>query len=132
MIRATQAHIQNLETERLQWAREGLLIKSTQFGRAWGESHHAIAEACRRNELFRLKIGNFWFYPAVFERFSPGDVHRINSALKGDDSVGKFIFWNRTHGGLGGRNICEALQYGMLDRVLELASGWSEERGWDP
>ncbi|WP_147282966.1 hypothetical protein [Pseudorhodoferax soli] len=104
---------------------------SKQLGRAWGLSSAALAKACERQVLFRLKVGKFWLYPAVFLRLSPDKVHRINRVLKGNDTVGKFIFWHRTHEGLGGRDVSQALRDGMFDRVLELASGWSEERGLD-
>jgi hypothetical protein len=82
-----------------------------------------------RNELFRLKIGPSWLFPAVFSRLPRVEVHRVNRALKGDDAVGKFIFWHRTHGGLGGLDVYHAFRNGRFDRVLELAIGWSEERG---
>jgi hypothetical protein len=109
--------------------RDGSLITSERLGEAFGQSCDALEAACARNELFRLKVGELWFYPGVFARFSPDVVHRINRALKGDDDVGKFIFWHRRQGGLGGRDVGQALRNGMLDRVLELACGWSEERG---
>jgi len=111
------------------WVRDGSLITSEQLGEAFGQSCDALELARERNELFRLKVSKLWFYPGVFTRFSPHDVHRINRALKGDDDVGKFIFWHRRHGGLGARDVSQALREGMLDRVLELALGWSEERG---
>lgn len=114
---------------RLGWVHDGSLITSERLGEACGQSSDALEEACERNELFRLKVGELRFFPAVFARFSLDDVHRINRALKGDDEVAKFIFWHRPHGGLGGRDVSQALREGMVDRVLELALGWSEERG---
>lgn len=112
------------------WARDGMLIPTKGLGAACGQSRDALEAACERNELLRLKVGVLWFYPAVFACFSLNDVHRINRALKGDDEVSKFIFCHRRHGGLGGRPLSQALRNGKLDRVLELALGWSEERGF--
>lgn len=129
MIRTTPVSALDSEIVRLQWAREGWIIDSTLFGQEWGKSRDALAKACLRNDLFRLKIGKLWFYPAVFLRMLQDDVHRVNRALSGDDAVGKFIFWHRPHGGLGGRDVGQAVRDGLLDRVLELALGWSQERG---
>ncbi|PZP90924.1 MAG: hypothetical protein DI587_37155 [Variovorax paradoxus] len=83
-----------------------------------------------RNALFRLKIGKGSYYPTVFVHLPAESVRRVNLALKGDDAVGKFIFWHRKHGGLGGSDVRQALSERMLDRVVELAIGWSEERGF--
>lgn len=123
---------QNAEARsvRLEWVRKGLLIDSSQFGLAWDASQDVLATACRQNELFRLRIDDAWFYPAVFATLPPDVVRRINLALKGDDAVDKFIFWHRKHGGLRALNVKQALLADMEERVLELALGWSEERGW--
>lgn len=128
MTRQSEANA-DANAVRLEWVQDGSLITSERLGEACGQSCDALEEACERNELFRLEVGELWFYPAVFACFSLDDVHRINRALKGDDEVDKFIFWHRRHGGLGGRDVSQALREGMVDRVLELALGWSEERG---
>ncbi|GHD05051.1 hypothetical protein GCM10007320_66600 [Pseudorhodoferax aquiterrae] len=106
-----------------------MLVDSSHLGQAWGESRATLAKACMRNELVRLRVGRPWFYPAVFSRLLRDEVYRVNRALKGDDAAGKFVFWHRTHGGLGGRDVCHALRHGLFDRVLDLAFGWSQERG---
>lgn len=87
------------------------------------------AKALLRNELFRLRSGQRWSYPAVFASLIPDQVRRVNRALTSDDAVGKFIFWHRPHGGLGGQAVSQALRDELFDRVLEVALGWSEERG---
>lgn len=129
VIRATEMSNRDPSIVGLQLTREGLLVNSAQLSQAWGESRDALSKACVRKELFRLRIGQSWFYPAVFSRLLQVEVYPVNRALKGDDAAGKFIFWHRTHGGLGGRDVCHALRNGLFDRVLELAFGWSEERG---
>lgn len=123
-------HNETNDDVRVHWVNEGMLIPPEKLAEAWGQSSAALEEASERHALFRLQVGELWFYPAVFARFLPDDVHRINRALKGDDEVGKFIFWHRRHGGLRGQDVSQALRDGMLDRVLELALGWSEERGF--
>ncbi|PZP94778.1 MAG: hypothetical protein DI587_24740 [Variovorax paradoxus] len=123
-------HNESNDDVRVHWVNEGMLIPPEKLAEAWGQSISALEDALERHALFRLQAGEPWFYPAVFACFPPDDVHRINRALKGEDDVGKFIFWHRRHGGLGARDLSQALRDGMLDRVLELALGWSEERGF--
>ncbi|KQP17041.1 hypothetical protein [Pseudorhodoferax sp. Leaf265] len=118
-----------VELTRATMVREGLLIEPERLARSWGESVEALAQACKRKELFLLRVGGRDFYPAVFASLSKDEVHRINLELRGDDDAGKLIFWYRTHGGVRGQNLSQALRRGMVDRVLELALAWSEERG---
>lgn len=119
----------DVELSRAAMVREGLLIEPERLARSWGESVEALARACERKELFLLRIGGRDFYPAVFAGLSKDVVHRINLELRDDDDAGKLIFWYRTYGGLRGQDVSQALRRGMLDRVLELALAWSEERG---
>lgn len=120
------------DSVRVEWLRQGLLVNSGELSHAWGTSLRSFNQSCARNALFRLKIGKDHLYPAVFASLPAESVERINLALQGDDAVGKFIFWHRKHGGLGGRAVSQALKENMLDRVVELAVGWSEERGFGP
>jgi hypothetical protein len=79
--------------------------------------------------LFFVKIGKNKYYPSAFLQLDADAVKQVNLALRGDDGAAKFMFWLRKHGALGGQMVTKALRDGQLARVVELARGWSEERG---
>lgn len=118
------------ESVREQWVRDRLLITASELSHAWLCSCQELEQSCRLNELYGVQVGAERYYPAVFASLPADQVHRVNRALKGDDDVGKFIFWHRAHGGLGARDLGHALRDGMIDRVVEVSLGWSEERGF--
>ncbi len=118
------------EAARQAWLDDGLLVSGEVLARAWGRSRQALETACKRDELFRLRIGKRWWYPAVFETLAAEDVARVCRALTGGDVVSKFLFWHRKHGGIGARTIAQALQGGQVGRAEELALGLAEESGW--
>jgi hypothetical protein len=117
------------EALRAAWVREGLLVSSRQLAEQWHRTRQALDQACARGELFAVRVGKNKYYPAAFLELAAEAVKRINLALVGDDSTAKFVFWNARHGALGHRTVAEALDAGHLIRVMELARGWSEERG---
>lgn len=118
------------ESVRQKWVRDRLLITASELSHAWLCSSQALEQSCQLNELYGVQVGVERYYPAVFASLPADQVHRVNRALKGDDDVGNFIFWHSTHGGLGARDLGHALRDGILDRVVEVALGWSEERGF--
>ena len=118
------------EALRAGWVKDGLLVPSSALVDHWSRSRQALDQACARGELFSLKLGKNRYYPAAFLHLDADAVKRVNLALKGDDSTAKFVFWSRGHGALGNRSVAEALNDGRLEQVVELARGWSEERGF--
>jgi hypothetical protein len=117
------------ESRRVEWIKEGLVIRTNVLATKWGRTRQALDQACDRGELFSLKVGKNKYYPSVFLDLDAEAVKRICMALKGDDSTAKFIFWSRKHGGLGGKTIAQAIKEGQVARAEELALGWSEEHG---
>jgi hypothetical protein len=117
------------EALRAAWVKDGLLVSSATLSRHWHRTRQALDQACTRGELFFVKVGKNKYYPAAFVELDADAVKQVNLALKGDDGTAKFIFWSRKHGALGNRTVLEALGEGRLARVVELAQGWSEERG---
>jgi hypothetical protein len=112
------------------WVREGLVVPTSTLAKQWERSRQALDRACARGELFAVKVGKNRYYPAAFLQLDANAVKLVNLALKGDDSTAKFVFWTQSHGGLGARTIAEALHEGLIERAIELAAGWSEERGY--
>ena len=117
------------ETVRNEWVRTGLLVPSAELETAWGCSRQVLDQAAKHGELFALKVGENRYYPAVFKRVEPDGVKAVCFLLKGDDVVAKFVFWNKTHGGLRGLTPADAIQAGQGEKVAQLADAWSAERG---
>lgn len=124
-----QARLQQGEAVRLRWVSEGLLIPSQQLAAAWGRSPQALSQADRRGRLISLKVKGDRYYPSVFATLEAEAVNDVCSRLVGEDAVGKFIFWNRPHGSLGGLTPAEAINAGKGAEVARLADAWSAERG---
>lgn len=134
-IEGTDEHWESLardsESRRVAWTMDGSLVKTQDLARKWGRSRQALDQSVKRGELFNLKVGGRRWYPAVFVRITADQVKQVNLALGTGDPVSKFVFWNRPHGGLGGMTAESAIREGKLARVVELAEGWAEERGWE-
>jgi HPt (histidine-containing phosphotransfer) domain-containing protein len=121
--------VRDSESRRVAWTKDGSLVKTQELAKKWGRTRQALDQAVERGELFNLKIGSRRWYPAVFARLTAEDVRQVNLALSSSSPVSKFVFWNRSHGGLGGKTVESAIRGGQLARVIELAEAWADERG---
>jgi hypothetical protein len=132
-IEGTNEHWESLardsEARRVAWTRDGSLVKTQDLAEKWGRTRQALDQAVERGELFNIKIGGRRWYPAVFARLTADDVGHVNLALGTSHPVSKYVFWNRPHGGLGGKTPESAILEGKLARVTELAEAWAEEHG---
>lgn len=127
---AYDAAVRRGEERRAAWTRDGTLVSGTELAARWARSRQALDQACARHELFNLKVGNRLWYPAVFLRHEADEVRAVCRSLGAGDPASMLVFWMRTHGGLGGRTVSEAVEARQLDRVVELARAWAEEHGW--
>lgn len=117
------------KTARRNWVRDGLLVPSTDLEMAWGCSRQALDRAVKQGEVFAIEVDENRYYPEVFTRLEMEAAKAVCFRLKGDDVVAKFIFWNKTHGCLGGLTPADAISAGKGDKVAQLADAWSDERG---
>lgn len=124
-----QALVSAGESVRQNWVDDGLLVPSSELAAAWRRSPQALSQACSRGELFSLKVKRNRYYPAVFKSLPADVVGSACKQLRGDDDAAKFIFWNRQHEGLGGLTPADAIRAGRLEKVVQLAHAWSDERG---
>lgn len=124
-----QARLKQGESVRLAWVQDGLLIPSRQLAQAWGRTPQALSLADRHGKLLSLKVKGDRYYPAVFLTLEAEVVKDICSRLKGEDAVGKFMFWSKPHGSLGGLTAADAIRAGKGEKVVQLAEAWSAERG---
>ena len=129
-VKDYDAAVRRGEERRAAWTRDGTLVSGTELATRWARSRQALDQACARHELFNLKVGNRLWYPAVFLRHNADEVRAVCRALGEGDAASMLVFWMRTHGGLGGRTVSEAIEAQQLDRVVELARAWAEEHGW--
>jgi hypothetical protein len=124
-----QARLKQGESVRLAWVQDGLLIPSRQLAQAWGRTPQALSLADRHGKFLSLKVKGDRYYPAVFMTLEAEVVKDVCSRLKGEDAVGKFIFWSKPHGSLGGLTAADAIKAGKGEKVVQLADAWSAERG---
>ena len=125
------------EAARVAWTKDGSLIPSTALAKSWGLTRQGLAEAEGRHELFFVKVGNRLWTPAAFTVLPRVAVKAVCVEMPEADPESQFLFWMRTHGGLGpsdkegrARTVAEAIQAGQLARVVEIARGLAEENGW--
>lgn len=123
------AMLAQTKTTRRHWVRDGLLVPSADLEKTWGCSRQALDQAAKQGEVFAIEVDENRYYPAVFTRVEMQAAKAVCLRLKGDDVVAMFIFWNKTHGCLGGLTPAEAIIAGRGDRVAQLADAWSAERG---
>lgn len=117
------------ESVRQTWVDDGLLVPSSELAAAWRRSPQALSQACARGELFSLKVKRNRYYPEVFQNLPADAAGSVCKQLRGDDEAAKFIFWNRAHGSLDGLTPADAIRAGKLEKVVQLATAWSQERG---
>jgi hypothetical protein len=129
-IKETQALVAQDEAQGEAWVKEGRLVKSAALCEAWATSRQALDRAVARDELFSLKVGRNRFYPKEFLEIEAQAVKTVCKALTGDDAASKFVFWLSPHDALNAKTIAQAIQSGGLDRVVQLATEWSQERGF--
>jgi hypothetical protein len=111
------------------WILQRKLIPTHELAAAWRITGAALHAAQKRNDLFSFKHANRLYYPGVFRDLESDSVYRVCHALGTAAPSQKLLFWMREHGGLAGRTPGEALAQGKLERVLQIAEAWAEERG---
>lgn len=120
------------EAARVQWVRDGLVVRAQQLAQAWQIPWQALPPAVARGEIFSATIGSHNCYPQGFLSLDRQTVTSICLALSGLSPSEKFIFWTRRHGSLAGRCVHEAVLGGIaVARVERLAAAWAQERTSD-
>jgi len=118
------------EAARVQWVKDGLVVRGEQLAQSWGLTRQALAPAAERGEVFAVKVGNRLYYPRSFLGMDRESVARVCRALGDLGSTEKLMFWLRDHGALVGRSVAAALEAGVpLAKVERLAAAWARERG---
>lgn len=109
----------------VRWTQDGHLIDGKSLSAAWSISRQALDKARERGDIFSIKVGGQHYYPAEVLKLTRADIADINRRLDGVDACSKMIFLMRTHGALTGLTPARAIEQGMRDDVLRLASSWA-------
>lgn len=112
------------KTRLINWTRDGTLVPADTVAQNWGVSPHTVDAARERGEIFSLWLSGAHWYPREALRYERPVLSAICHALGDVDSSSKLLFLLRTHGALGGKTVNQAIENGMLDRVIELAKSW--------
>ena len=105
---------------------DGRLIGRAQLAEAWGLGAQAVQNAVQLGDLFEIWVNKSTYFPAVLVPLGFEQASELCRSLKIETASGKLVFLLRTHGGLSGRTVVEALQSGTsLSRIEELADDWA-------
>ena len=92
----------------------------------WGVKRQSVDAARRRGEVFSLFIRGRHWYPAEVLKYDRAGLAEIVRALGEESASSKLMFLLRRHGALRRRTPAEAVDHGMLQDVLRVASALSE------
>lgn len=105
-----------------------LVASSGEICDALGFTRQSLNKAVQENRMFYLQQGHRHYYPVFYadNRLSRPVLEDITRALGDIDGAQKWQFFTRPKGSLSGKTPLEALQAGMVDKVLIAASGFVE------
>jgi len=104
------------------WTVDGTLVSLSVAAQAWQLSQDDVVAAAGRGDVFEIWIKDSPYIPAVLIELGPQQSAQICSTLEGQSAISKLVFLKRSHGGLGGRTITEALQSGnSMEDIRRLA-----------
>ena len=104
------------------WTIDGTLVSLPVAAQAWQLSLDDFVAAVGRGDVFEVWLKDSPYIPAVLIDLGPQQSAQICSTLEGQSAISKLVFLKRSHGGLGGRTITEALQTGnSMEDIRRLA-----------
>lgn len=104
------------------WTIDGTLVSLPEAAQAWQLSLDDFVAAVGRGDVFEVWLKDSPYIPAVLIDLGPQQSAQICSTLEGQSAISKLVFLKRSHGGLGGRTITEALQTGnSMEDIRRLA-----------
>lgn len=105
-----------------------LVASSGEICAALGFTRQSLNKAVQENRMFYLQQGHRRYYPVFYadNRLSRPVLEDVTRALGGMDGAQKWQFFTRPKGSLSGKTPLEALQAGLVDKVLIAARGFVE------
>ena len=105
-----------------------LVASSGEICDALGFTRQSLNKAVQENRMFYLQQGHRRYYPVFYadSRLSRPVLEDITRVLGDLDGAQKWQFFTRPKGSLSGKTPLEALQSGLVDKVLIAASGFVE------
>lgn len=114
------------------WVRNRVLLTGDEFSARRGVPRQALTAAVRCGDLFSVGYAGRRYYLAALLDVPADAVTAVCRTMGRTTGAEHVIFWLRGHGGLGGRSVAAAINVGMLDRALQIAHAWADERGHAP
>jgi len=103
------------------WTQDGTLLTVSAVETAWGIKRQSVDAARERNEIFSLYVRGQHWYPAEALKFDRASLAKIVQELGDLGSTTKLLFILRRHDGLKGMTPLEAVEKGMLEKVMGIA-----------
>jgi hypothetical protein len=114
------------EARLVQWTQDGTLVPVSAMEEAWGIKRQSVDAARARGEIFSVYVRGQHWYPAEALKLDRQNLAAVVRALGSESPTGKLLFLLRRHGALGGRTPAEAIEKGMLQDVIRVASAISD------
>ena len=113
------------EARLVKWTQDGTLVPVSVLESTWGIKRQSVDAARERNEVFSVFVRGQHWYPAEALKFDRATLAEVVKALGDESASTKLVFLLRRHGALSGRTPAEAVDQGMLQDVLRVASALS-------
>ncbi len=114
------------EARLVQWTQDGTLVPVSAVEQAWGIKRQSVDAARARNEIFSVYVRGQHWYPAEALKLDRSALAAVLRPLAGESATSKLIFLLKRHGALGGRTPAEAVEHGMLQDVIRVASALND------
>ena len=108
------------------WIADGMLVDATEASRRRGMSIDLV----HPDEVVSIIIDGQSYYLACALERTPAAVARVNAALGSAEPAPRVLWWRRTHGGISGMTIADAIRAGGLERCVQLAESYADEHGY--
>jgi hypothetical protein len=107
------------------WTQDGTLIAPQQLAKAWGQDLQTLQAVVQHGDVFEIWVNEAPYFAAVCVDLGIEQTAKICQALGGQTLSVKLMFLMRTHGGLDGKTVVQALASGTpLSRIEQLAGAW--------
>jgi hypothetical protein len=114
------------EARLVQWTLDGTLVPVSTVEQAWGIKRQSVDAARARGEIFSVYVRGQHWYPAEALKIDRQALAAVVRALGDESPTSKLLFLLRHHGALGGLTSAEAVEHGMLQDVIRVASAVSD------
>lgn len=106
------------------WVAEGILVDAAEASRLRGTD---VTSSPSEGLVLIVHRGSVRYLASVLE-LEAAAVASVNRHLAHASDSQRLIWWRRPHGALGGLSIVEGIRTGRIERCIELARAYADER----